>query len=59
MVYVSNVHRYQVKYIQNLSANYPLASVTRSGDLLDFGQLLKTLGNNYFAQISQILREYL
>ena len=30
-------------------------SVTRLGDLLDFGQLLKAFGSNYFAQISHIL----
>ena len=32
-----------------------LISVTRLGDLLDFGQLFKTFGNNYFAKISHIL----
>ena len=30
-------------------------SVTRSGDLLDFGQISKAFCNNYFAQISHIL----
>ena len=34
-------------------------SVTRLGDLLDFGQLFKTFGNNYFAQISYILCQFL
>ena len=29
-------------------------SVTRLGDLLHFGQLFKTCGNNYFAQIAHI-----
>ena len=29
-------------------------SVTRLGDLLDFGQLFKADGNNYFAQITHI-----
>ena len=29
-----------------------LASVTRLGDLLAFGQLFKAFGNNLFAQIS-------
>ena len=29
------------------------------GDLLDFGQLFKALGNNKFAQISHILRQFL
>ena len=33
-------------------------SVTRSGDLLDFGQLFKAFGNNLFGQISHILRHF-
>ena len=31
------------------------SSVTRLGDLLDFGQLFKAFGNNQFAQISHFL----
>ena len=34
-------------------------SVTRFGDLLDFGELFKSFGNNQFAQISHILRQFL
>ena len=34
-------------------------NVTRLGDLLDFGQLFKAFGNNLFAQISYILRQFL
>ena len=34
-------------------------SVTRTGDLLDFGQLTKPLCNNKFAQISHIFRQFL
>ena len=34
-------------------------SVTRLGDLLDFGQLFKAFGNNYFVQIAHILRQFL
>ena len=34
-------------------------SVTRLGDLLDFGQVFKAFGNNYFAQISHTLRQFL
>ena len=34
------------------------SSVTRLGDLLDFGQLYKAFGNNKFAQISHILRNF-
>ena len=34
-------------------------SVTRLGDLLDFGPLFKALSNNQFAQISHILRQLL
>ena len=42
------------------SCKYLLASsVTRSGDLLDFGQLLNAFGNTLFAQISHILKEFL
>ena len=33
--------------------------VTRSGNLLDFWQLFKAFGNNYFAQISHNLRQFL
>ena len=33
-------------------------SVTRSGDLLDFGQLFKAFGNNWFAQISHVHRQF-
>ena len=36
-----------------------LASVTRLGDFWEFGQLFKAFGNNYFAQISKILRQFL
>ena len=32
--------------------------MTRSGDLLDFGQLLNAFGNTLFAQISHILKEF-
>ena len=34
------------------------SSVTRLGDLLDFGQLFKACGNNYLAQIVHILVHY-
>ena len=33
-------------------------SVTRLGDLLDFGQVLKAFGNNQFAKISHILSQF-
>ena len=36
-----------------------IISVTRLGDLLDFGQVFKAYGNNQFAQISHILRQFL
>ena len=32
--------------------------VTRLGDILDFGEVFKAFGNNYFAQISHILRHF-
>ena len=34
-------------------------SVTRLGDVLDFGQIFRAFCNNYFAQISHILRQFL
>ena len=34
-------------------------SVTRLGDLLDFGQFFKAFGNKKFVQISHILRQFL
>ena len=34
-------------------------TVTILGNLLNFGQLFKALGNNYFAQISHILKQFL
>ena len=37
---------------------WPANSVTRLGDLLDFGQLFKACGNNQFAQISHIIRHF-
>ena len=37
---------------------YLLTSVTRLGDLWDFGQLFKAFGNNSIAQISHILRQF-
>ena len=36
-----------------------MSSVTRFGDLLDFGQLFKAFGNNTFAQITYILSQFL
>ena len=35
------------------------ASVTRFGEILDYGQLFKVFGNNQFAQIFHILRQFL
>ena len=43
----------------NISWSVPI-SVTRLGDLLDFGQVFKAFGNNNkFAQISQFLSQFL
>ena len=33
-------------------------SVTRLGDLLNFGQIFKAFGNNYFSQIAHILGKF-
>ena len=38
---------------------YQPTSVTRLGDLSDFGQLFKAFSNNYFAQITHILKQFL
>ena len=46
----------EAKYFLTISIRI---SVTRSDDLLDFGQLLQAFGNNLFVQISHILREFL
>ena len=35
-----------------------LSSVTRLGNLFDFGQLFKACGNKYFAQIYLILKQF-
>ena len=35
-----------------------MGSVIRLGNLLHFGQLFKACGNNYFAQIVQILGNF-
>ena len=37
---------------------WPICSVTRFGDFLDFGQLFKAFDNNYFAQISHFLGNF-
>ena len=36
-----------------------VGSVTRLGDILDFGKPFKAFGNNYFAPIYPILRQFL
>ena len=44
------------------TAQYQLSistSVTRSGDLLDFGPIFEAFGKNSFPQISHILRQFL
>ena len=37
---------------------YIVYSLTILGDFLDFGHLFKAFGNNWFAQISHILRQF-
>ena len=46
-------------YFNSFSRKTLLTSVTRLGDLLNFGQLFKAICNNQFAQISHILRQFL
>ena len=41
------------------SQNEGRTSVTRLGNLLDFGQLFKHFGNYWFVQISHIIRQFL
>ena len=41
------------------TVNLIMTSVTRLGNLLDFGQVFEAFGNNYFAQIDHILRQVL
>ena len=55
--------RFWRKYLHN-SATYFCTdghtnSVTRFGDFSDFGLLFKAFGNNKFAQISYILRQFM
>ena len=53
---------FHIFYLQGYDKSFYLlvvASVTRLGDLLDFGQLFKAFGNNYFALISHIFRQFL
>ena len=45
--------------ILNSKNRFDLTSVTRFDDLLNFGQVFKAFGNNYFAQISHILWQFL
>ena len=59
-IYVATYHLgqyYNSKLLTMLKR--PVTSVTRLGDILDFGQLFKAFGNNLFAQISHILRQFL
>ena len=45
--------------VHAIDAAVVVVSVTRLGELLDFGQLFKAFGTNKFAQISHILRQFL
>ena len=59
---VSNAYHVYNTKISAESSQYieiPRISVTRLGDLLDFGQLFKVCGNNWFAKISHILWQFL
>ena len=47
-----------MKNRQYLPPTYLRTSVTRLGDLLDFGQIFKICGNNLFPQISHILGNF-
>ena len=45
--------------VVNIWRHKYLTSVTRFGNLLNFGQLFKAFGNNYFAQIAHISSTFL
>ena len=53
------VSSWLVKLETSRTVILPLTSVTRLGDLLHFGQLFKAGGNNCFAQIAHIVRQFL
>jgi len=53
-LYFSCIYELKCLFIASI-----ISSVTRLGDLFDFGQLFTAFGNNYFAQISHILRHFL
>ena len=60
-------HHWLVGWVTGGQSNLPMnvlqmwitISVTRLGDLLDFGQLFKAFANNYFFQIFPILKQFL
>ena len=56
--YLLSIDLYQ-KLNWKIFETLPSNSVTRFGDLLDFGQLFKAFGFNYFAQIAHIFRQIL
>ena len=45
------------QHIRTTDTLFIMISVTRLGDLLQFGQLFKGCGNNYFPQIAHIFRK--
>ena len=53
---VQKRHKQSLPY---MIAIYNSISVTRLGDLLDFGQLFQAFGNDSFVKISHILRQFL
>ena len=60
-VYSKSLHLYihRIEEFNNIDGCQPTPfSVTRLGDFLHFGQLFKASGNNYFAQIAYIFRQF-
>ena len=51
--------RYQPNIFETVKFGSVGVSVTRLGDILHFGQPFKVGGNNYFAQIAHIVRQFL
>ena len=55
VVHIFAMHQFR----RSIWVRFLAFSVTRLGDLLDFGQLFKAFGKNYFTQISHILKQFL
>ena len=57
-MYQSGAENIAVLLPTSCLGNIVEGSVTKLGYLLHFGQLFKACGNNYFAQIAHIIRQF-